>query len=96
MKNRALILLILATAVLFGTAYAGSPQSKKSVKGDPPKNNTPDSRGAELFAVHCGRCHKPPDELSPRVVPAVMAHMRNRAMLSQKDEQEILKFLTAQ
>ncbi len=94
MKNRALNLLILAVAALLGTAYATSPQSRKSSgKSDPPKSNATDSRGAELFAIHCGRCHKPPDDLSPRVVPAVIAHMRTRAMLSQQDAQEILKFL---
>lgn len=94
MKNRMFIVLVLAIAVLLGTAYAAAPQSKSTEKTDPKSQaKATDSRGAELFAIHCGRCHKPPDDLSPRVVPAVLAHMRTRAMLSQKDEQEILKFL---
>lgn len=97
MKKRALIPLIFVIATLFGSAYATSPQSKNSSnKIDVAKNNSPNSRGAELFATHCGRCHKPPEDLSPRVVPAVMAHMRTRAMLSQKDVQDILKFLEPQ
>jgi len=99
MKNCALIPLVLACAFLLGTAFATAPQSRNaSAKTDPQKSKsqTNDSRGAELFAIHCGRCHKPPDDLSPRVAPAVMAHMRNRAMLSQKDQQEILKFITSQ
>lgn len=97
MKNKTLIALVLAIVVLLGTTFAASPQSSSSVKHDPKnKSQATDSRGAELFTIHCGRCHKPPDDLSPRVVPAVMAHMRNRAMLSQKDEQEILKFLAPQ
>jgi mono/diheme cytochrome c family protein len=94
MKTRTIIPLVLGAAVLLGTAYAASPQSRSVAKDNPKdKVQASDSRGAELFAIHCGRCHKPPDNLSPRVVPAVMAHMRNRAMLSQKEEEEILKFL---
>lgn len=97
MKNRLFILLVLTIAVLLGTAYAALPQAKSTEKTDSKSNaKATGSRGAELFAIHCGRCHKPPDDLSPRVVPAVIAHMRTRAMLSQKDEQEILKFLAPQ
>ena len=94
MKNKTLTVLVLAVAVLLGSAFANSAQSRGAAKSDPMSKAKPsDSRGAELFAIHCGRCHKPPEDLSPRVVPAVMAHMRNRATLSQQDEQEILKFL---
>ncbi len=97
MKNKAFIPLALGVALLLGTAYATSPQSSSAGKNGPKsKSQAKDRHGAELFAIHCGRCHKPPDDLSPRVVPAVMAHMRNRAMLSQQDEQEILKFLAPQ
>lgn len=94
MKNRIFILLVLAIAVLLSTAYAASPQAKSTEKANSTsKAKATDSRGAELFAIHCGRCHKPPEDLSPRVAPAVIAHMRTRAMLSQKDEQAILEFL---
>jgi mono/diheme cytochrome c family protein len=97
MKNRALVLFVLVFAVLLGSLYAASPQSGSAAKNGPQSRaQATDSHGAELFTVHCGRCHKPPNDLSPRVVPAVMAHMRNRAMLSRQDEQEILKFLAPQ
>lgn len=97
MKNKTIIPVVLGIAVLLGTAYAASPQSRSAAKDNPKdKAQASDNHGAELFAIHCGRCHKPPDDLSPRVVPAVMAHMRNRAMLSQKEEEEILKFLAPQ
>jgi cytochrome c5 len=61
------------------------PASKKSAQND--------GRGAQLFETHCGRCHKPPEDLSPRIAPAVLSHMRTRAMLSRDDEELILKFL---
>ncbi|MGB2662563.1 MAG: cytochrome c [Candidatus Acidiferrum sp.] len=49
--------------------------------------------GAQKFQENCGRCHNPPDALSPREVKAVVQHMRVRAMLTAEDEKLILKFL---
>jgi cytochrome c5 len=56
----------------------------KKAAGDP---------GEQKFKENCGRCHNPPDALSPREVKAVLQHMRVRAMLSAQDEKLILKFL---
>jgi cytochrome c5 len=96
MKNTTLLTLVFGVAALFGTAYAARPPAAPQSAGKHDqaigKSQANDSRGAELFATHCGRCHQPPTDLSPRSVPAVLAHMRTRAMLSQKDEQELLKF----
>jgi len=49
--------------------------------------------GEQRFQANCGRCHTPPEALSPREVKAVLQHMRVRAMLSAEDEQLILKYL---
>jgi mono/diheme cytochrome c family protein len=49
--------------------------------------------GEKRFAANCGRCHQPPQDISPREVKAVLRHMRVRAMLSAEDERLILKFL---
>jgi mono/diheme cytochrome c family protein len=49
--------------------------------------------GAKRFAINCGRCHQPPDDISPREARAVIRHMRVRAMLSAEDERLILKFI---
>ena len=49
--------------------------------------------GERLFHVHCGRCHNPPEDLSPREASAVVRQMKVRANLSDKDEQALLKFL---
>jgi hypothetical protein len=49
--------------------------------------------GERRFRANCGRCHNPPDSLSPREVKAVLQHMRVRAMLTAEDEQLILKYL---
>ena len=49
--------------------------------------------GAKRFRTNCGRCHHPPEDLSPREARAVVRQMRVRAMLSAEDERLILKFL---
>ncbi len=54
---------------------------------------TPQQEGERRFQANCGRCHNPPDSLSPRETKAVLRHMRVRAILSVEDEQLILKYL---
>ncbi len=49
--------------------------------------------GEKRFRTNCGRCHHPPEDLSPREARAVLRQMRVRAMLSAEDERLILKFL---
>lgn len=56
------------------------------------KNAAPDP-GEQRFKENCGRCHNPPDSLSPREVKAVLQQMRVRAMLTAEDERLILKYL---
>lgn len=104
MKKTAGILLLMSVALLLSaserksTADGGGRQASQQSAAPAKKNGAtqtaaPDGRGAQLFDTHCGRCHKPPDDLSPRVAPAVLSHMRTRAMLSREDEELILKFL---
>jgi cytochrome c5 len=51
------------------------------------------AEGEKRFRTNCGRCHHPPEDLSPREARAVLRQMRVRAMLSAEDERLILKFL---
>jgi len=51
------------------------------------------AEGEKRFRTNCGRCHHPPEDLSPREARAVIRQMRVRAMLSAEDERPILKFL---
>jgi len=51
------------------------------------------AEGEKRFRTNCGRCHHPPEDLSPREARAVIRQMRVRAMLSAEDERLILKFL---
>jgi hypothetical protein len=49
--------------------------------------------GEKAFQTHCSRCHNAPEDLSPRVVRAVVRQMRVRAMLTADDERALVKFL---
>jgi len=49
--------------------------------------------GEKRFQTNCGRCHHPPEALSPREARTVLRQMRVKAMLSAGDERLILKFL---
>jgi cytochrome c5 len=70
-------------------AAAGNQKSSKASAN----NNTTADPGEVKFKQNCGRCHNPPDALSPREAKAVVQHMRVRAMLSAEDERLILKYL---
>ena len=84
------ILLLACSLKVFARPQtpAGVQKTPKAVAN---KNAAPG--GEQRFQANCGRCHIPPDSLSPREVKAVLQHMRVRAMLSAEDEQLILKYL---
>lgn len=70
----------------------GAATDQKPAKATP-KKNAHGNEGEQRFRQNCGRCHNPPESLSPREVKAVMQHMRVRAILSAEDEQLIMKYL---
>ena len=88
-----LCLLSFLSACLLGSPKPqGVPQSKSapaSIKATAGSEN----EGEKRFRVNCGRCHNPPQGLSPREARAVVRQMRVRAMLSAEDEKLILQYL---
>ena len=78
------LLMLIFLFVAFATAQG---------KGKKTSAVAPEADGARLFAENCGRCHRPPDQLSPKIAGSVLRHMRVRASLSKEDEQAILKYL---
>jgi mono/diheme cytochrome c family protein len=82
----ALSTILLLCAVL-AMAQTATPKAKVVTQ------TTSGEDGARLFEVNCGRCHRPPDQLSPKITGTVLRHMRVRAMLSKEDQQAILKYL---
>jgi hypothetical protein len=83
------ILLLVGSQKLFARPQTPAPvQTPKTAA-----NKNYAGTGEQRFQANCGRCHNPPESLSPREVKAVLRHMRVRAMLSAEDEQSILKYL---
>jgi cytochrome c2 len=84
------ILVIVCSLKVLAQASA---QGAKAAKAVPEKKMDEAKEGERRFQENCGRCHNPPDSISPREVKAVLQHMRVRAMLSAEDERLILKYL---
>jgi hypothetical protein len=58
-----------------------------------PRPAAKDQAGQRAFENNCSRCHNAPQGFSPHISGTVVMHMRARANLSKKDEQDILRFL---
>jgi cytochrome c5 len=86
---------ILFLAVLLAAAQNSAPQQRlrKSAAQAAPAPANESAEGEKRFETHCGRCHVPPEDLSPREAKAVLRQMRVRANLSSEDERLILKYL---
>jgi cytochrome c5 len=89
---RGFFAVLIVAAVLACTLSVSAGPQKAAPAKQIAANSAPDP-GEQAFRHNCGRCHNPPDSLSPREVKAVVQQMRVRAMLTQKDEQLILKYL---
>jgi cytochrome c5 len=80
--------LSLAQTSTSANGQQAAPQGKKqtvnAVQQDP---------GEKKFQQNCNRCHNAPETLPPSATGTVLRHMRERANLSAKDEQDILKYL---
>jgi cytochrome c2 len=91
---RSLPVLVLLTCSLGLAALAQDSGSKKKASNIEAAKNNDAEEGERRFRQNCGRCHNPPDSLSPREVKAVLQQMRVRAMLTAEDERLILKYLS--
>jgi len=88
--NHFVPLAVLSLGSLLVWAQA-TPSAKSGAKATSPTPTI--SPGERAFQANCGRCHNPPEQLSPRITGTVLRHMRVRALLSPQDERDILKFL---
>ncbi|HEY1471047.1 MAG TPA: cytochrome c [Candidatus Acidoferrum sp.] len=69
------------------------PPAKKQAAATKSTADQDQKEGERRFFANCGRCHNPPESISPQEVNAVLRHMRVRAMLSAEDEELIRKYL---
>jgi mono/diheme cytochrome c family protein len=89
-----LVLGLVALSMFAAVEGTAAPQKQaKTTQDKTPARVDEAVEGAKRFATNCGRCHQPPQAISPREAKAVLRHMRERAMLSAEDERLILKFI---
>lgn len=62
-----------------------------SLAGAPQSNQTPD--GEEVYKTNCTRCHNTPPSLNERQARVVVAHMRVRANLTERDANAVMHYL---
>jgi cytochrome c5 len=97
MKARWFMIVIGCFAFVFcSLAVAQQKQNKSQTASSATVHENapnPTAQGEKLFRTNCGRCHNPPESISPREARAVVRHMRVRATLTDEDEKLILKFL---
>ena len=74
---------------------ASATDAKKEAKETKEKKPAKKLTGAQLYAIHCNRCHaeRYPTEFTPSQWKTVLTHMRVRANLPAAQAREILKYL---
>jgi cytochrome c5 len=93
---RLVLSLAVAISAATGVAVAQQNPGSATVKPASVKSSVRASESAEgerRFETHCGRCHVPPDSLSPGEARTVVRQMRVRANLTAEDQRLILKYL---
>ena len=81
---------IYAASIAFVTGADTKPDAKPEKKTEKKKLN-----GAELYSIHCNRCHaeRYATERTDAQWKTLMMHMQSRAQLPGKDAKAILKYL---
>lgn len=92
--NRVTLLIAAAGLALSATLLFGAeakPEAKPATKTEKAKKFT----GAELYAMHCNRCHpeRYPTERTSGQWKTLLTHMRVRANLPAAQAKQILKYL---
>ena len=87
-------LICLWSTFVVAVAQTDKKSSQSNSKSKPgASTEESQTEGEKRFQANCGRCHNPPEAISPREARAVVRHMRVRAMLSAEDEKLLLEFL---
>jgi cytochrome c5 len=86
--------IILLLAIFTAVAKNAASQQQAAAPKPAAKAATNESEeGEKRFETNCGRCHRPPENLSPGEARTVLRQMRVRANLTAEDERLILKYL---
>jgi hypothetical protein len=90
---RSIVAFATCLLSIFSVCVAQVKQSKLQNSSPARAATAAFSEGEKRFRTNCGRCHNPPEDISPREARAVVRQMRVRAMLSAEDEKLILAYL---
>jgi len=85
--------VIMWASSLAAKQYPAQADSPSKNSGVGKQSAKPQGEGERVFEQHCSRCHTSPDGFSPRISGTVSRHMRVRASLSQREEEQLLHFL---
>jgi mono/diheme cytochrome c family protein len=91
--------LILASVLsVVSLVWAGAPAARKDTtaaavvrSGDADAMRI---QGEQRFRANCGRCHAAPHKFPPRMMAAVVRHMRVRATITDEDMRLVLFYMT--
>src|SRR4029077_20876216 len=86
----ALVSALLAAGFTGAQQNSKTPQPSAKSQAATSTSSTESDEGEKRFELQCGRCHVPPESLSPREARAVVRQMRVRANLTAEDERLIL------
>ena len=86
--------ILISTPVLLRAASQNDPSTVKAPKPAASNRTAPqhENQGEQVFQQRCSRCHNAPEGFSPRISGTIVRHMRVRASLSKKEEEELLRF----
>ena len=86
---------LLAAASLVSVSAADSPADKDAKPATKTKSEKKKLTGAELYAIHCNRCHpeRYATEFTATQWKTIMLHMRVRANLPAAQAKTVLKYL---
>jgi mono/diheme cytochrome c family protein len=89
------VLGILVTLTAFSAAQPQSKDRQPATQKHRSANDSAiqQSEGEKKFKQNCSRCHEAPQGFSSRISGTILRHMRVRALLSEQDERDILRFL---
>jgi mono/diheme cytochrome c family protein len=97
MRSRQFLSGVLLLASVSALAVAAQNTAPVTV---PPRKSAfqkragePQTDGERVFKQNCFRCHTEPEGFSPRISGTIVRHLRVRASLSQREEEQLLQFL---
>lgn len=88
------VFLLASVSALAVSAQNGTPVTAPAKKSAGQKHaGQPQTVGERVFKQNCFRCHAEPEGFSPSIAGTIVRHMRVRASLSQREEEQLLQFL---